>query len=255
MLYLGPDRIDLWFAFPGEVRTKGLLDRYRSLLSEDEQRQHARFFFGADRNRYLVTRALVRTVLSKYVSMEPRDWLFTADRYQRPRIANSAAPRIDFNISHTRSLIVLAITSGRAVGVDAEDVTDRPSLIELADQFFSRDEVAALRALPSQMHCERFFSCWTLKESYLKARGVGLQIPLDRFGFCFETQGRIGMWTHPELNDDAARWQYWQIQPSKEHLAALCTERSEGTTPGLTMTNIVPLEAEQRVSYDLLRSS
>jgi 4'-phosphopantetheinyl transferase len=78
------------------------------LLSQEEQRQQLRFHFERDRHRYLVTRAMQRTVLSKYVGIAPRDWRFTSNDYGRPSIAaeHAAARGLEFNLSHTDGLVV-----------------------------------------------------------------------------------------------------------------------------------------------------
>lgn len=252
---LDPARIDLWFVFCREVADERLLDQYQTILSADERRQEGRFHFAKDRLRYRATRALVRTVLSKYLSVEPKDWFFTAGEYGRPTIANKTPCRIDFSISHTQSLILLAVASGRSIGVDAEHIAPELAVLELSDHFFSREEAKALRALPPWMRQERFFSSWTLKESYLKARGLGLSVPLDRFGFDFPAAGLISMRTHSELNDDARRWMFWQMRPSPDHLVSVCAERCDPEIPELAMTALVPLVREQKVHYELVARS
>src|SRR5437763_959951 len=81
------------------------------------------FHFARDRRRYLVTRALVRTVLSRYMDIAPREWAFAVNDYGRPLITNAAAAarQISFNVSHTDSLIILAIAQGHELGVDVEN--------------------------------------------------------------------------------------------------------------------------------------
>src|SRR5512142_138680 len=117
---LDPARIDLWFTFCATVSEPALLETYRGLLTEHERTQEQRFYFARDRHRYLITRALVRTTLSRYVDVRPQDWIFGCNSYGRPEIRNDnpAVPKLSFNLSHTSQLVVLAVTSDHPVGVD-----------------------------------------------------------------------------------------------------------------------------------------
>src|SRR6185369_13352532 len=153
MLHLHPDKIELWLAFCDEIADERLLADYRRLLIAEERQKEARFHFARDRHRYLITRALVRSVLSRYAAVAPPDWRFVEDAYGRPQIVNEdpAARRISFNISHTHNLVVLGVTCDRALGVDTEDVHTRRADLGIADHYFAADEVAQLRATSSEL--------------------------------------------------------------------------------------------------------
>jgi 4'-phosphopantetheinyl transferase len=228
-------QIHLWLAWLGEITDSRLLAEYRSLLSEEERRRQMRFHFERDRHRYLITRAMVRTVLSKYADVKPRDWRFAVNDYGKPSSApeHTEARDIEFNLSHTDGLVVLAVTRGRVLGVDVENVRAREVDLEIADRFFAPAEVAALRALPSQQQQQRFFGYWTLKESYIKARGMGLSIPLRSFAFRLEDPARIRVTIDPRLQDDAERWLFWQLRLNCGYLMALCAENRGAERPSL----------------------
>src|SRR6476661_5323284 len=151
-LLLPPAEIHLWLAFYDEITDEGLLSDYRALLNSAEKEQQARFYFAKDRLRYLVTRALVRTVMSRYVPIDPRDWVFATNAYGCPEIANARGREafLSFNISHTDSLIVLGVTTRRALGVDVENIRAREVSIEIADRYFAPAEVLALNNVPPQ---------------------------------------------------------------------------------------------------------
>ena len=140
--------IDVWLASYQDFVGEPLQSDMRALLSEGERRQEARFFFADDRQRYLVTRALVRRVLSRYAGGAPAGHVFAANAYGRPEIANPGALALDlsFNISHTRGLIALGVSRRRALGVDVENVAARPASPGVAAWFFARSEAAALVA-------------------------------------------------------------------------------------------------------------
>jgi 4'-phosphopantetheinyl transferase len=257
MLPLDQDEIHLWLAYYDKIDNEQIYDAYRALLDEKERQQEPRFYFIRDRRRYLVTRALVRTVLSNYEPVAPKDWIFSTNEYGRPAIANtlSSDPQLSFNISHTHTLIVLGVTRGRALGVDVENVRAREISIEIADRYFSPAEVASLSALPPSQQQERFFEYWTFKESYIKARGMGLAIPLDKFSFQFPHDRSVEIAIHPELKDHPERWLFWQLRPTAEYLVAVCAERAGAQSPTVVAREIVPMDAEKILSLAFFRTT
>ncbi len=257
MIPLTSEEVHLWLAFYDGIGDEGLHSAYRELLDPAEREQQQRFYFERDRCRYLVTRALVRTVLSRYLPVEPRDWTFSTNAYGRPQAVNAAAQDagLSFNISHTHSLIVLGVTQRRALGVDVENVRDRQASIAVADRYFAPREVEVLRAAPRHEQQYRFFEYWTFKESYIKARGMGLSLPLDKFSFHYAGDRAVGIAIDPTLADDASRWQFWQFRPVPEYLVAICAERLGAGSPRLIVRNVVPLLQEKPFDHEFLRVS
>jgi 4'-phosphopantetheinyl transferase len=251
---LATDEIHLWLASYDEV-VEELQPVYRSILSAEERVQEPRFHFAKDRRRYLVTRALVRTVLSRYVSVPPAAWTFSSNAYGRPEIANGEgrAAGLSFNLSHTHSLIVLGVTRSRALGVDVENFRAREVSLDVARHFFAPDEVEELSTVPSHEQQYRFFEYWTFKESYIKARGMGLSLPLDKFSFRYPHDRGVSIAIDPALGDAAARWQFWQFRPMPEYLVAVCAERTDIDAPRLTVRRTIPMLSERTISPDFLR--
>jgi 4'-phosphopantetheinyl transferase len=256
-LPLSLSEIHLWLTFYDEINEEALLSAYRGLLDEAEKEQEPRFYFARDRRRYLVTRALVRTVLSRYVPIQPREWIFSANAYGRPDIVNTQARDtcLSFNISHTHSLIVLGVTKGRALGVDVENFSARAAAIEIADHYFAPQEVAALAAMPQRQKQYRFFEYWTFKESYIKARGIGLSLPLDKFSFHYPHEQAVEIAIDPELADDPGRWQFWQLRPRPEYLVAICGGRACLESPRLIVRETIPMLSEKEIPVEFLRVS
>lgn len=220
--YVDPDAIDDWY----------LLGAYHSLMSPDEAKQQARYRFSAGRREYLVTRALVRSVLSAYAPIAPRDWVFVRNAHGRPEIAGpEGAPRLRFNLSNTRGLVACLVTEGREVGVDVEDVHRRGETVAIADRFFSPFESSALHRLPAHRQRDRFFDYWTLKEAYIKARGMGLAIPLDHFSYHLDEPDGIRISFEPELPDDPLRWQFSLETLGGRHRIATAIEVRPGEEP------------------------
>jgi 4'-phosphopantetheinyl transferase len=174
---------------------------------------------------------MVRIVLSAYAAIEPRDWRFVVNGYGGPSIGSehARAKGLEFNLSHTDGLVAMAVTRDRAIGVDVESVRTEEVDLAVADRVFAPQELAALRALPREQQKQRFFEYWTLKESYIKARGLGLSIPLDGFAFHLEAPPKIRLTIDQSLQDHPERWLFWQLRLNRDCLVALCAE--EGIKP------------------------
>jgi 4'-phosphopantetheinyl transferase len=255
LLALSRSEVHIWLAFYEEAGEK-LRRAYREILEPAEKEREPRFYFDSDRRRYLVTRALVRTVLARYVPLAPQDWRFEANAYGRPEIASVQGKRADisFNISHTRDLIVLGVTRGRALGVDVEHVGRREVVTDVARHYFAPAEVSALARMPVAQRRHRFFEYWTFKEAYIKARGMGLSLPLDRFSFHFPHDEAVELRIDRDLGDHACRWELIQLRPTPEHLLAVCAERVTSTASRLVVRQTLPLSSEKVLALPCVRT-
>jgi 4'-phosphopantetheinyl transferase len=242
LLALSAAEAHLWYVFPDALTDSVLLDAYYQLLCPEERDQHKRFRFAKGRHEYLVTRALVRTVLSHYVAVDPRTWQFEKNTYGKPAIAypHDILP-LSFNLSNTNGLVVCLVALDREVGVDVEDMERPGKTVEIADSFFSPAEVAALRALPGEARRDRFFTYWTLKESYIKARGMGLSLPLDRFSFHLAGGCPVRISFDSRLGDEPDSWQFAQFRPTSRHVIAVAIRRGVDSDLTIQLRQTVPL--------------
>jgi 4'-phosphopantetheinyl transferase len=186
---------------------------------------------------------LVRTVLSRYAAVAPGQWRFLAGPHGRPRVAYpKVKPPIYFNLSNTPGLVVCAVSvAHESIGVDVERIDridHKTEILELADRYFSPSEVRALRALPSFERPRRFFALWTLKESYIKARGLGLAQPLHQFTFLLD-QEEIGVAFDEGMADDATRWRFSLLDSPPLHMIAVGADTG-GAAMSLRAAHIVP---------------
>ncbi len=176
--------------------------------------------------------------------MGPGEWRFASNAYGRPEISG---PRggfgLRFNLSGTRGLVACAVTAGLDAGIDVEDhgAARGRAYGALADRFFSPREARALRALEPSRRPARFLEYWTLKESYIKARGRGLSIPLDRFSFYLDEGPRIRVSFDASLEDDPSRWQFSLLRPTATHLLALGVRRRGNAEVRITLREAAPL--------------
>lgn len=215
---LGEGEIHVWRAeLDCEERT---LQRLEPSLSRDERARAARFHFLADRNHFVVARAALRDLLSRYTGRPADEIQFEYARFGKPSLSTKCERKpVRFNISHSGGLALLAFSLRRELGIDVERVRPDFGGDDVAERYFAPEEVAELRALPTALRDKGFFHCWTRKEAYLKARGDGLQIPLKSFSVSV-TPGA------PErLNaTDSRHWRLQSLQPNETHVGALVGE-------------------------------
>jgi 4'-phosphopantetheinyl transferase len=245
-LQLNQNILHLWLAFPDEIQDNELLSAYKQLMSEEERVQQQRFHFAKHRHQYLITRALVRTTLSRYAERAPGEWEFEKNQYGRPEIKDSEGlPPLRFNLSHTDGLILCGVVLQQDIGVDVEDIERKGAPLEIADRFFSAQEVQDLYQVPETEKRSRFFNYWTLKESYIKARGMGLSLPLEQFSFHIAHDEKLRISFAPQLQDDPSQWQFWLLQATQHHQAAISLRRDESVAYQLSLKKVVPLKEEQ----------
>jgi 4'-phosphopantetheinyl transferase len=236
-----PDRVDVWTVRQDAPAVQARLASYFALLTEDERERRQRFAMEDDRVRFLLGRTLARTMLARYAPIAPRDWPIEIDERGRPELRRRPAgvPDLRFNLSHTPGLIACAVSIGREVGVDVEFVGRRIIHDDIPERFFSAREVADLRALPIDAQSTVFFDYWTLKESYIKARGLGLALPLGQFTFLLNGDQPPTIEFAPELPDDPATWQFAQYWPTTEHRMAVAVRRRGPDLP-IVVSDVVP---------------
>jgi 4'-phosphopantetheinyl transferase len=246
---LSPGAAHLWYTLSDDIAPTAALDAYLGLLSPEERTRHARFLNERARHEYLITRALCRTVLSRYAEVAPTDWRFRANEWGRPEIAVPELGHLRFNLSNTRGLVACAVALEGEIGVDVEVLDRAGGLLEIADRFMAAPEATAIRALPPDAQGLRFFKYWTLKEAYIKARGMGLSIPLDKFWFLLDGEVSASpaarLVLAPEMDDDASGWSFAQLQPTDRYLLAVARRepaalRGAGADFDLQVRRIVP---------------
>lgn len=241
-LRLSPHSLHLWLLWPDTVAPP-LLQRYQMLLDVAETNRLQRLKPPQLRRQFLLARALVRSTLSRYRSeVSPRDWSFVANTHGKPRLVSPQGTGLSFNLSHTSGLLACAVTAGNTVGVDVEYTGRRNRVTEVAARFFSTRECRSLSRLSPEQQHDRFFTYWTLKESYIKARGLGLAIPLGRFSFELDAHpGQIRFELDPVLDDCAEHWQFWLWQPGPTHRLAACLQSVPAIRPEIRVWHTVPL--------------
>jgi 4'-phosphopantetheinyl transferase len=251
-----PDDVHIWMAFPDSIPDPALLAAYRELMTADERERQQRFRLERHRHQFLVARALVRTMLSRLGGAAPDRWRFSTNRHGRPEIVSPGGlPPLRFNLSHTEGIVVCAVAFERDIGVDVEDAHRKRIAMELADRYFSREEACGLHALPSSRQRDRFLEYWTLKEAYIKAKGMGLAIPLERFSFHMEEGLPLRVSFDASLHDQPDAWYFCLMQLTARHKGALALRQRAGEPVGLHFREVIPLAEDHAVDIEVLHTS
>lgn len=215
----------LWYVFPERVTDDTLLKSCFELLSDEERAQQQRFVFEKDRHLYLVAHALVRTCLSRYMDVKPEHWVFKKNQYGKPFIDYpDAGHPIQFSLSHTKGFVACLVTSHHNVGVDVEHMAFNDRKLDIARSYFSQDEVQNLLSSPVDRQHIRFYEYWTLKEAYIKAKGAGLSIPLDKFSFQLDEGKGIKISFIQDLYDNPSQWHFCLYRLTPNHMCAVAVE-------------------------------
>ena len=225
-LALHANEVHVWRA--GLDADAATLERWRQTLSTEELARADRFRFPTDRDHYTAGRGMLRSLLARYLGMSAADIRFCVNAHGKPALdfgGGNAEPH--FNLSHSHGLALFAFTLRGEVGVDVEYI--RPSLreMDLAQRFFSPQEVDALRALPKSSQREMFFHCWTRKEAYIKARGAGLSISLASFTVSLAPDTFTHLLIAGHDGPEAGRWWLRPLAPGEGYVGAVAAEGAD----------------------------
>lgn len=194
-------------------------------LAADERTRAERFYFQRDRAHFIVARGALRDILSRYLNRKPDQLRFCYNAYGKPALAGeSDEDTLCFNVSHSHGLALYAVTRSREIGIDLERIRSDFADEQIPERFFSLREVAVLRALPPHLQTGAFFTCWTRKEAFIKAKGKGLSIPLDQFDVSLGPREPAALLRAEWNSQEASRWSLRELNPGPDYAAALAVE-------------------------------
>jgi 4'-phosphopantetheinyl transferase len=215
---LGVHEAHLWRL---DLNAPGGEETALDILNDEERARAARFHFERDRQRFIAGRGALRRILAAYLGRSPADLVFTVGPHGKPTVENLG---LEFNLSHSGGWGLLAVTRDRRVGVDVERVRVDFAGEDIARRFFAPAEVEALAGSAPDQYATGFFRCWTRKEAYVKARGDGLSLALDRFEVPLDQGATHALASCLDDPSECARWSLREIVPAPGYLGALVVE-------------------------------
>jgi 4'-phosphopantetheinyl transferase len=219
------DHADIVLGYPDQASAK-LRSRASEVLDDTERSRAARFASDRDRNLFVFSHGLLRLTLAHYVDADARELRFTRSPLGRPELDARGLMPIRFNLSHTDGLVGCVVARSADCGIDVESLGSIEYL-DLVARVLAPTEYAALLALDEEDRRDRFLEIWTLKEAYLKARGLGLSCPLRDIAFSgFDNERRCSV--GPKV-DDGRAWRFLSCKPNSRHRVAAAL-RTDGRT-------------------------
>jgi 4'-phosphopantetheinyl transferase len=223
MRELAADEVQVWQAALDEPAPP--VEELAATLSPDERERAARFHFERDRRRFVACRGILRAILAPHAGVAADGVRFRYGPRGKPALEPVDEGRgIRFNVSHSDGIALYALTRGREVGVDVERIRPVEDADRIAERFFSVPEREALRDVPFAARLDAFFTCWTRKEAYVKARGEGLGYPLDRFAVSVTPGTTARLWSAGADEQEIARWSLAGLPQAEGYVAALAVE-------------------------------
>ena len=223
-LQAGAATVHVWaFSLEG---TAECIERCRAALAPEERQRADRFVFERDRIRYTVAHAVLRHLLSRYCGTTPESLRFTSTQAGKPTLVFPAAA-VHFNLSHSENRGLLGVCADRELGIDLEKIRSDIEALSISRHYFFGSERDTIEAAPEGERERAFFRYWVAKEAVLKAQGVGLGFPLDRFRVDFLPDGesaRIGTLDPTRLRGD---WTVRMLPCEAGWLAAVVTRGTD----------------------------
>jgi 4'-phosphopantetheinyl transferase len=221
----GAGEVEVWRI---DLASDGDMEADFALLDAEERARARRFRFAEHGRRFVVAHAALRSILARRVGAAPRELRFSYGTHGKPFLAEAGAPA--FSLSHSHEMALCAVAPAGEIGVDVEWCRELPHA-DLADRFFAADEAAALRALPEEGRAAGFFACWTRKEAYVKAKGLGLSLSLQAFSVTADPGEAPALLASAHAPTDVARYVLWEIPVSPGYRAALAYDGGAAAPP------------------------
>jgi 4'-phosphopantetheinyl transferase len=215
----GENEVHLWLAAVPDCISS--LETLRKVLDAEERERAARFHFERDRERYIIARGVLRRLLSTYLGTS--QFALTTNKFGKPFL-QPPHNTLHFNISHSRDLALFGFTRMGEIGADVECIRPDFATQEIANRFFAPDEAATLAQLDESERAGAFFNCWTRKEAYIKARGIGLSLGLSTFAVTLKPGETAALIRVDNEADAPMRWTMLNLDVGADYRAAAAFE-------------------------------
>ena len=222
-LRLSSNEVHVWRAALDQPFTH--VQELSQILSDDERRRAKRFHFERDRKRFIVSHGILRSIIGRYLSIEPSQLQFCYGLQGKPYLTEIFTDsNLRFNLAHSGELALYAFTRGREIGIDLERVRTDLACEQIAVQFFSRREITMLMAVPESLRQKAFFDGWTRKEAFIKAIGEGLSLPLDSFDVSLSPGESPALLQVRVDSREALHWSLRDLNLGHDYIASLAVE-------------------------------
>ncbi len=235
--------IHIWITDIDKVDDPYLKDVYRSILSADELERLARFKFEKDQNSFLVSHAMVRSVLSNYVEIAPKDLQFKTGDNGKPTVfcEEGKSLPLEYNMSHSGKYAVMVATNEIVCGIDVERINAERSFLDIASNYFSAKEMLDLKSMLDSDQAQRFYTYWTLKEAYIKAKGETIGGSLNKVSFDLHHPEQISVQLDG-ANGDSNGWQFHSQRLDDDYVMSLALQHENPFDFKIELFETIPMQ-------------
>jgi len=220
---INSNEVHVWRVFLDVTTVE--LESLLGFLSVDEVARAGRFHFERDQKRFIAARGILRKILGSYLNKRPEKICFEYSSHGKPMLAhNPGDDNICFNLSHSGAFALYAVTLRKKIGIDIESIRDNVSVEQVAQQFFSQNEIRSLEKIDINKRSELFFQYWTRKEAFLKARGEGISFPMEQCDISLINGRVLSPVTAQDNNREVSRLYVQDLFPGNGYAAAIAIE-------------------------------
>jgi 4'-phosphopantetheinyl transferase len=219
----------VWYLAPESIEDVATCEMLMHWLSFEERDRMQKFLAPRHRHAYLVGHALVRGALARELDCKPSELIFESNAFGKPSLVlPGSSAKLEFNLSHTEGICVVALSRFSRVGCDVESLRQPDLEVDIARNFFTPEESAEILTHPPAQQIERLLTYWTLKEAYIKAEGQGLSMGLDTFYFSLQENQPPRLMLKSGAQQPSAAWQFKQGIIAHHYLFSLAVEPRQG---------------------------
>jgi 4'-phosphopantetheinyl transferase len=217
---ISSDEVHVRCLFLNEVNT--YIEPFQKILSVDEIERATKFHFEKDRRKFIVARGTLRKILGYYLAIKPEEIIFEYTSFDKPIIAHKQNnDNINFNLSHSDELVLYAVTLNRKIGIDVERIRNNIDVLQIANKFFSSNEIAALQNTNKENQHKAFFQLWTRKEALIKGLGEGISFPLEQIDVSLTNEKPSLPVILPSKYKECLEWYVYDLLPENGYVSAI----------------------------------
>lgn len=217
---INENEVHVWYYFL-DLSDQGV-DFFYNLLSEEEKKEINKIKVPVVRNRRVISKAIVKNIISMYLGLNIHKIKFSYNQFGKPVLSEDINfPGLNFNISHSGSLGMIALVKNNQIGIDLEQIIELADLDDIISLCFSKHEQHLFNSLSGLEKTKLFYKIWTGKEAFIKAIGKGFSFPLQNITFTLNNNKEIRISEISGLKENLHNWYVYNSNPRQDYTSAI----------------------------------
>lgn len=217
---ISDNSIHVWLITLSALRNK--LHFFEEILSKEELNKASKFRFDKDRQQFIITRGILRYLSGNYLKINPKDVNLIYSEFGKPYF--DMYTTLKFNVSHAEDMAVIGFVHNYDFGIDVEYTKRTFDVLDIVDNYFSKQEIKALHKIARPLQTEAFYRGWTRKEAFIKAKSKGLSFPLDSFSISIDSDENAQLYKTIWDENEKDLWRIIPFQTTKDYKAAFAVK-------------------------------